>query len=541
LIRKIINIFRIPELRLKLLFTLAMLCVYRIGFYIPLPGVNAPALKENAKQAADTAFGALSNYLSVFSGGDLGQSTIFALGIMPYISASIILQLLGTVVPSIEKLKKEGEPGIRKINEWTRYLTVVICVIQGAMTMAHLTGADSGRLLYDSARGPYIGMFWIMGLIALTAGSVFLMWLGEQIDHYGIGNGISLIITAGIISRMPDAMIKLYGMSPFKGVLESFFGGLTHGDFAQVRDGFGLISKQMQSAQVGPGKLLFVVFAFVFVVAGSIFLTQAQRRIRIQQAKHMRGRRVYGGQSQYLPLRVNHAGVMPIIFASSLMLFPVMIVRWVQGEVATWDAAARAATHATTAVHPWAINTANFFAQHFNYGSYFYEVFYCVMIFFFSYFWNTVQFQPKEMANQLRDYGSFIPGLRPGKRTADYLENVMSRITYVGAGFLCVIAIVPSIVASQMLGGTSDAFQISQFLGGTGLLIVISVMLDLVNRIVANLIMRNYGGFLEGGGGGSGGGGGGAKIRRPKGGPVRGPEQPQPAAYDTDKPRGLPA
>ncbi len=527
---KILNIFRIAELRTKIIFTLSMLVIYRIGFYIPLPGVNAPALREQAMQAArdQSAFGALSNYLSMFSGGDLGQSTIFGLGIMPYISASIILQLLGTVIPALEKLKKEGEPGVRKINEWTRYLTVLICFIQGGMWMYHLGTSDNGSLLYADARDSYFWIFSITGLCALTAGSVFLMWLGEQIDHYGIGNGVSLIITAGIVSRMPSAIYMLYAGSPFKGVVEGVFGGIVNLSFEQIKAPLGNVAKQMSSAPYGPATLAFVVFCFVFVIAGAILLTQAQRRIRINHAKHMRGRKVYGGQDAYLPLRVNHAGVMPIIFASTLMMFPVLLFSKTTDYIAN---------HGATGT--WYYQISLFLYKNFTNGQYFHEVTYCAMIFFFSYFWNTVQFQPKEMANQLRDYGSFIPGLRPGKRTADYLEAVMSRVTYVGASFLCIIAIVPSIIASKMLGGTSEAYQISQFLGGTGLLIVISVMLDLVNRIEAQLVMRNYGGFLDGGNGG--GGGNNAKIRRPKGGPVRGPTQLQPASYDSDKPRGLPA
>jgi len=497
LIQKIINIFRIPELRNKLLFTIAMLCIYRIGFYIPLPGVNAKALIASAEQQADSAFAALSNYLSLFSGGTLSQSTIFGLGIMPYISASIILQLLTTVVPSLEKLKKEGEPGMRKINEWTRYLTVGICIIQSFWFITHV-GSDE-TLLYASVKGGAYPLFIIMSVLVLTAGSVFLMWLGEQIDHYGIGNGISLIITAGIVARFPDAITELVKKTSFT------MGG-------------------SETGQIGPAGLAFVIFSFVFVTAGAILLTQAQRRITIQHAKHMRGRKVYGGQSQYLPLRVNHAGVMPIIFASSLMLFPVMLFRW--AENATIPASVIASTlPATTApvtnTGPWYHQMFGFLANNLNIGQYLYEIVYCGLIFFFSYFWNTVQFQPKEMANQLRDYGSFIKGLRPGKRTADYLENVMNRVTYVGAAFLCVIAVVPTLIGASL--GLS--YGITQFLGGTGLLITISVMLDLVNRIEANLVMRNYGGFLEN----TGPSGPGSKIKRNR-----------PVAGDGDAPRGLP-
>jgi preprotein translocase subunit SecY len=461
------NVFRIPELRNKLLFTLAMLVVYRIGYYIPLPGVDGTALKQQML-AQKGAIGTLAEYLSVFSGGSLGQSTIFGLGIMPYISASIILQLLSTVLPSLEKLKKEGEPGMRKINEWTRYLTVLICLIQGGWWISTLMGMHFDNkvpIVYTYITDSHRLLFILLGTIGLTAGSCFLMWLGEQIDHYGIGNGISLIITAGIVSRMPETILK---------VAEN-----THLQIAGNPVG-----------KYGPGMIAFLVITFVCVVAGSIFLTQAQRRIRIQQAKHMRGRKVYGGGSQYLPLRVNHAGVMPIIFASSLMIFPPMLTNWISRS--------------------WPNSVTSYIDISFGMGGFLYVMLYIAMIFFFAYFWNTVQFNPKEISTQLRDYGSFIPGLRPGKRTADYLENVMFRITYVGSGFLCVIAVLPTIIAAKIMPNDPNAYMITQFLGGTGLLIVISVMLDLVNRIEANLVMRDYGGFLESGGGS------GAKNKSPK-------------------------
>jgi preprotein translocase subunit SecY len=457
LFKTIANIFKIAELRNKILFTLGMLCIYRIGFYIPIPGVIAKQL-DQAGQNGSTVFGAVSNYLSMFSGGSLSQSTIFGLGIMPYISASIILQLLATVYPPLEKLRKEGEPGMRKITEWTRYLTVAICIIQAAIYVNHLVSPTAGLVvpMVLASSGREI-TFWAMGLTVLTAGSVFLMWLGEQIDAYGIGNGVSLIITAGILSRMPAAIL------PPDGVFGHLTASLSNTD----------------STKYSPPKVLFLVACFVFVVAGSILLTQAQRRIKIQQAKQMRGRQVYGGQAQYLPLRVNHAGVMPIIFASSLMLFPSIIFKYADEHI---GGAGNISAH-----------VIGFFTQAFQPGNYVYEVLYVGMIFFFSYFWNTVQFQPKELANQLRDYGSFIPGLRPGKRTADYLEAVVNRITYVGAAFLAVIAVVPSIISTQM--GVN--FQITQFLGGTGLLIVIQVLLDFISRIEASLTMHDYKGFSE--------------------------------------------
>lgn len=500
MLSKLLNIFRIPDLRNKLLFTVALLCVYRIGFYVPLPGVNAPHIRSQITSSGDTsAFSMLSNYLSVFSGGDLTQGTIFGLGIMPYISASIILQLMGTVVPALEKLKKEGEPGVRKINEWTRYLTVGVCIVQAAMYARHFASAGQGNLYRVVLDSQWLyGMFFLLLVAALTAGSCFLMWLGEQIDHFGIGNGVSLIITAGIVARMPTAI---------KSVID--FSSLT-----------GSTSKP-----ISPAKILFLIACFIFVVAMSILLTEAQRRIPVQQAKHMRGRRVYGGSKQYLPLRVNHAGVMPIIFASTLVVFPVWVFRRL----------VEVSPNSESIFHVIVVRVANSLQP----PSYLYEVLFCLLIFFFSYFWNTVQFQPKEMANQLRDYGSFIPGLRPGKRTADYLENVMNRITYAGAAFLCFIAIIPSVVAAFMLEGVpqAQAFQITQFLGGTGLLIVIQVMLDFVRRIEANLVMRNYGGFMdEGNDGGTP-----ARNRRPSGNPNRGPRQPQPSNFSSDDPRGLPA
>src|SRR5689334_4076141 len=290
-----------------------------------------------------------------------------------------------------------------------------------------------------------------MGVFGLTAGCIFLMWLGEQIDEYGLGNGISLIILAGIVARIPNAIIEL-------------------GREAKNASAQGGSSTEMF------GKIVFLICSFVFVVAGSILITQAQRRIPVQQAKHTRGRRVYGGSRQYLPLRVNHGGVMPIIFAQSLMLFPGVLLGWLRG-------------------HFPSSGTINFLNDQFGRGGFVYLMFEAAMIYFFAYFWTTVQFQPKEMANQLRDYGSFIPGLRPGKRTADYLEKVMMRITYVGAAFLCVIAVIPSAVAAWLHVNP----MVAQFLGGTGLLIVVSVALDMVQRIEANLLMRNYGGFLSSG------------------------------------------
>ncbi len=430
-----VNIWRVRELRNKILFTLALLGIYRIGFYVPMPGVNQEAM------LGKNPLGDLADMFALFTGGNLHQSTIFGLGIMPYISASIIFQLLVTVIPALEKLQKEGESGRKKIQEYTRYATVGLCLIQASMWMRYLY---SNNLVYADFRTAW---YFLLAITTLTTGTIFLMWLGEQIDEYGIGNGISLIIMAGIVARMPDAVLYVV-------------------KYADLR-----LSSNEPNA-MGPGKIMFLLVAFVGVVAGSILITEGQRRIPIQQAKQTRGRRVYGGQRNYLPLRVNHGGVMPIIFASTLMMFPRMIFDWLQ---AAWPNAVFA-----------------FFGGAFAPGSYLYALAYVAMVYFFAYFWTTVQFQPKEMANNLRDYGSFIPGLRPGKRTADYLERVMGRITYVGAAFLAVIALIPTLVAVWL----KIPFMVSAFLGGTGLLIVVSVALDLVQRIEANLIMRNYKGFL---------------------------------------------
>ncbi len=445
--RAFINVFRVPDLRKKVLFTLMMLSVYRIGFYVPLPGVDQDKLSVFWKGQSGAAEQAAAMF-AMFTGGDLGQSTLFGLGIMPYISASIILQLLVTVVPALEKLQKEGESGRRKIMEYTRYGTVLLCFVQALFWIHYL---NKNQLVHPDYL--WTVNFWMMGIPGLMVGTLILMWIGEQIDEYGIGNGISLLIMAGIIARMPYAFIEVG-----RGVAATIQGGATTASVATMT----------------PEKIVFLICSFVAVVAGSILITQAQRRIPIQQAKQTRGRRVVGGQRHYLPLRVNHGGVMPIIFASSFLLFPGVIFGWL------------------TQAAVWPDGLWGFLGEVFRPGQFVYIITYVGMVYFFSYFWVSVQFQPKELANNLRDMGSFIPGLRPGKRTADYLETVMERITYVGAGFLAVIALIPSVVAQHL--GIEQ--QISAFLGGTGLLIVVSVTLDLIQRIEANLIMRNYEGFL---------------------------------------------
>jgi preprotein translocase subunit SecY len=439
-----VNIFKIPDLRNKVLFTIALLCIYRIGFYISVPGFNQEAITaQNPMRDSSSPLSRAADYMEMFTGGTLSRSSLFGLGIMPYISASIILMLLGEVWPPLRKLRQEGATGYKKIQEYTRYLTVPLCVLNAAMYM-RMTAM--GGYTYPGMKIQAI----LMGIVGMTAGTMFLMWLGEQIDEYGIGNGISLLIMAGILARMPKAIMDVWRNTEF-----------------QVGTSTG---------KYGPGTLIFLIAAFVFVVAGTILITQGQRRIPIQQAKQMRGTRSYGGQRHYLPLRVNHGGVMPIIFASSLMIFPGVITGWFKN------------------IFPMSRIVA-LFDEAFQPMSYTYNVLYIVMIFVFAFFWTTVQFQPKDMAKNLRDRGSFIPGLRPGQRTAEYLETVMIRITFFGAAFLAFIAVVPSVVT----GLVGVNYVVSSYLGGTGLLIVVSVSLDLVQRIEANLLMRNYEGFSEAG------------------------------------------
>jgi len=439
----IVNIFRIRDLRNKILFTIALLIIYRVGFHIPNPGFDHGRIAAVFETGRDTEspLGRAAEYLQMFTGGTLSRSSLFGLGIMPYITASIILMLLGEVVPALKKLRQEGQTGHKKIQEYTRYLTVLICVVQSVMYMKMLGGYTYPGMQVQA---------YIMGIIGMTAGTVFLMWLGEQIDEYGIGNGISLIIMAGIIAQMPWAIMRL-------GQQVDFTLGAPTGS-------------------IGPARILFLVASFVIVVAGAILITQGQRRIPIQQAKQMRGRRMYGGQRHYLPLRVNHGGVMPIIFASSFMMFPPIIVQ----QIAQFYPRSMVLQTILGALRG---------------DAYTYNVLYMLLIFLFAYFWVTVQFQPREMAKNLRDSGSFIPGLRPGRRTAEYLETVMTRITYFGAAFLAVIAVVPTFLTYFL----NIDWTITTFIGGTGLLIVVSVSLDLVQKIEANLLMRSYDGFSSSG------------------------------------------
>jgi preprotein translocase subunit SecY len=409
-LEKIRIIFTIPELRQKILLTLGLLAIYRVGWQVPLPIVDPKAMTAFAEEAG--GIGDLLKTVAVFSASQLSQATIFGLGIMPYISASIIFQLLATVWPPLERLQKEGEAGRKKINEYTRYATVLICVLQSWAYVAFLSTARVGEtpLIQSSflvdGRLPFIWQF--VAVMTMTAGTVFLMWLGEQIDEFGIGNGISLLIMAGILAAMPSALVQLGSDTSWE------LGG--------------------GGGKLGIETLLVLAALFVGVVAGVVFMTQGQRRIPTQSAKHVRGRRVYGGTRQYLPLRVNQAGVMPIIFASSLLLFPQLIFQYLSTAFPGSDV----------------LRTLH---DSFMRGqSYLYNICYIALIYFFCYFWTAITFNPKEMADNLKNFGAFIPGYRPGKRTADYLERVMERITYVGAGFLSLVAVIPTIeeVAAQL-------------------------------------------------------------------------------------------
>ncbi len=448
MLQALINTFRVPELRNKILFTLGLLAVYRIGFWIPLPGVDQTELAKTFAQASqdDSALARAGQFIAMFSGGAFSHSTIFGLGIMPYISASIIFQLLTSVIPSIKKLQEEGPTGRQKLLEWQRYATIGLCIVQAIGWLKFVVGRN---LVYAEFAGNPV--WWVMAVAALTAGTVFLMWLGEQIDKYGIGNGVSMIIMAGILAQIPGAVFW---------VINNFEPGV---------DG-----------KMGYPGLILLLLGFVVIVAGSVIMTMAQRRIPVQQAKHTKGRKVFGGQRSYLPLRVNHSGVMPVVFASSLMIFPSVILGMVSQQ---WGVASPGSTGSR--IFEW-------LSQNFLNGEFLYIVFEVTLIYFFAYFWITVQFNPEDMAKQLRDHGSFIPGLRPGPRTAEYLETVMERITYVGATMLASIAVIPMVVNKSM----NIDFAVAQFLGGTGMLIVVSVVMDVVQRVEANLLMRNYQGFL---------------------------------------------
>jgi preprotein translocase subunit SecY len=450
---KIKSIFAIPELRQKILLTLMFLAIYRIGYAIPLPFIDQAKMPSRSSGAGG-ALGNILGFVSMFSGGNLSQATIFGLGIMPYISASIIFQLLAAVYPPLEKLRKEGAAGQKKINEYTRYATVLICFFQAALYIRYIMNAPPSGLGWSIVHSGVNYSTWpytLAMILTMTAGTIFLMWLGEQIDEYGIGNGISLIIMAGIVSRLPMATAIIFFESGH--IKESVF--------------------TLGGEGVSFEKLVVLVLLFVSVVVAVIAITKGQRRIPTQSAKHVRGRRVFGGTRQSLPLKVNQAGVMPVIFASSLLVLPFFIFGAIYGAT-EWG---------------WADTLKVVFERQ----GYTYTVLFIGLIYVFCYFWTAISFNPKEMANNLKDYGSFIPGYRPGKRTAEYLEKVMTRITYVGAAFLAVVAVIPTLVTTLLEVDPT----VAQFYGGTSLLIVVSVALDLVQKINSHLVMRNYPGLTE--------------------------------------------
>ncbi len=462
--RKLATIFMIPELRKKIWITLLFLVVYRVGYAIPLPMIDQGKLAQKMEANSSGTTGQLFNMVSMFSGGNLSNACIFALGIMPYISASIIIQLLGAsgLSPYLERLRKEPN-GQRKMNDYTRRLTIVITVVQAAIWInGFMSDSDGGGSMLTVGYGSssfHLIYFWGAAVLILTAGTVFLMWLGEQIDEYGIGNGISLIIMAGIVCRLPDA---------FKVMILDF----SKPGFLPIKD--SLFTLGAGTGDISFEKFILLIAIFVGVIVGVVAMTKAQRRIATQSAKHVRGRRAFGGTRTYLPLKVNQAGVMPVIFASSLLIFPSLIFSQL-GKLEGWE---------------WSRTIGENFTRG---AGWVYNMLFILMIYFFCYFWTSITFNPKEMANNLKDNGSFIPGYRPGKSTSDYLEKVLMRITYVGAAFLALVAIIPTIIGTEL---TVDG-RIATFFGGTSLLIIVSVCLDLVQKINSHLVMRNYPGLTE--------------------------------------------
>jgi len=434
------NLFKIPDLKRKILFTLGMIVVYRVGAYIPTPGIDGTKLAQFFDNIAQTQGGTLFGIMNMFSGGAMARLTIFALGIMPYISASIILQLLTAVIPALEKLAKEGQAGHRKIVQYTRYGTIFLALIQSFFIALWL---ENPARFQGLEIVPFPGWpFRILTVITLTSGTAFIMWLGEQIQERGIGNGISLIITAGIISRLPTAIFQLISL------LAPFSGG---------------------KSQLEPFTLVLMIAMLVAVVVAVVFITQGQRKISIQYAKRIVGRKIYGGQSTYIPLRVNQAGVIPIIFAQSIILFP--------------------ATIASIVPNAFIQNIAGSLTR----GGWLYNTIYSLLIIFFCYFYTAITFNPVDVAENMKKYGGFVPGIRPGKATAQYLDFVMTRITLPGAVFLAIIAIMPTIISA----GLKIPYLIASFFGGTGLLIIVGVMLDTMRQIESQLLMRHYEGFMK--------------------------------------------
>jgi len=448
------NIFKIPELRQRVLFTLAMIVIMRVGAAITTPGVNAQVLREWFANVADQqSAGGVAALFNLFSGGALSHAAIFSLGIMPFISASIMLQLLTAVVPRLGKLARE-DGGRQKIMQYTRYTTLILCAFQGWLLALSLENPASNpflpgimdtitRLDMPLVSAPGMG-FRLLTILTMSAGTMFLMWLGDQITERGIGNGVSLIITVGILAQLPAGLIQAW---------RTF-----------VPSGSGATS------QVSPVVLVLMIAFLLIVIGAVIAVTQAQRKIAIQYAKRVVGRKVYGGQTQYMPLKVNYAGVMPIIFAQAILLFPSTIVQMAFPS----NDFARSVADALTIGWP-------------------HYVFYATMIFFFSYFWVSTQFQPSQIADDLKKYGGFIPGVRPGKPTAEFLDYTMTRLTFAGAIFLTIIAVLPQLLSRSL----QVPYMTAQFFGGTGLLIIVGVVLDTMRQVETHLLQRHYDGFLR--------------------------------------------
>jgi len=421
------NIPKIPELRRRLLFTLMMLAVYRIGIFVSVPGVNRAVMRKIIGQSAGNFLG----LLNMFSGGALEQLSIFALGIMPYISASIILQLLTVVIPTLDKLQKEGEMGRRKINQYTRYSTVLLSMVQSFFIATYLESNNRAYAQFGEVVVMPGWTFRILAVLTLTTGTIFIMWLGEQITERGIGNGISLIIFAGIVAALPEAGYRLYQKAQL--------GDLTAFDLAVI----GLI--------------------VVFVIAFIIFMERGMRKIPVQYAKRVVGRKMYGGQSTHLPLKVNTAGVIPPIFASSILMFPQQMASFIQT--------------------PWMQRISEGLQP----GDWRYNTLYIGLNIFFCYFYTAVTFNPVDVADNMKKFGGYIPGIRPGKKTADYIDRVLTRITFGGALYISAVCVLPTMMQTKL--------KVPFYFGGTGLLIVVGVALDTVQQIESHLITRHYEGF----------------------------------------------
>jgi preprotein translocase subunit SecY len=423
------NIPKIPELKKRVFITLLLLAVYRIGVHVPTPGIDAAALSAFFAQAKGTLF----SFIDMFSGGAFERLSVFALGIMPYISSSIILQLLTVVVPHLERLSKEGEAGRKKITQYTRYGTVVLSLIQGfgiSVGLERMTGPGGELVVLDPGWG-----FRLMTMITLTSGTAFIMWLGEQITERGIGNGISLIIFAGIVARMPLAISNSIRL--------------------------------LRTGELGILVTLGIILLMVGVVGAIIYVERGQRRIPVQYAKRIVGRRMYGGQSTHLPLKINTAGVIPPIFASSIIMFPATIANFLD--------------------HPWMKAVSDSLMP----GSLVYELIYVGFIFFFCYFYTAVTFNPTDVADNMRKYGGYIPGIRPGKKTAEFVDRVLTRITFSGAVYVSLVCVLPSVLITK--------FNVPFYFGGTALLIVVGVALDTVGQIESHMLMRHYEGFMKSG------------------------------------------